>query len=62
MRITIVGCGSIGSKLAKFADGMEEVKRIYLLDVQKKLAEDLKAGVELEGVAHLHQEMSLRIR
>ena len=43
MRITIVGCGSIGSKLAKFADGMEEVKRIYLLDVQKKLAEDLAA-------------------
>ena len=29
---------------------------------KKKLAEDLKAGVELEGVAHLHQEMSLRIR
>ena len=26
MRITIVGCGSIGSRLAKAADDMEEVK------------------------------------
>ena len=43
MRITIVGCGSIGSKLAEFADGMAEVKRIYLLDVERKLAEDLAA-------------------
>ena len=54
MRITIVGCGSIGSKLAKFADGMEEVKRIYLLDVQKKLAEDLAAtlnkGIVVDSV------------
>ena len=32
MRITIVGCGSIGSKLAKAADEMAEVKRIYLMD------------------------------
>lgn len=41
MRITIVGCGSIGSELAKAADSMEEVKRIYLIDVVRSLAEDL---------------------
>ena len=35
MRITIVGCGAIGSKLAKAADDMEEVKRIYLVDVRR---------------------------
>jgi aspartate dehydrogenase len=39
MRITIVGCGSIGSKLAKAADEMAEVKRIYLMDVRKDVAE-----------------------
>ena len=43
MRITIVGCGSIGSKLAQAADDMAEVKRIYLTDVDAKLAEELAA-------------------
>lgn len=39
MRITIVGCGSIGSKLAKAADEMSEVKRIYLIDANKEIAD-----------------------
>jgi aspartate dehydrogenase len=41
MRITIVGCGSIGRKLAAAADEIAEVKRIYLLDVDKTAAEAL---------------------
>ena len=41
MRITIVGCGSIGSKLAKAADEMAEVKRIYLMDEDAPRAERL---------------------
>ena len=46
---------------------IEDVPEKYLIAQdpkidKKKLAEDLKAGVELDGVAHLHQEMSLRIR
>lgn len=41
MRITIVGCGAIGSRLAKAADEMSEVKRIYLIDLNKELAEKL---------------------
>ena len=41
MRITIVGCGSIGTKLAEAADAMDEVKRIYLIDVVRPLAEEL---------------------
>ena len=45
MRITIVGCGSIGSKLAKAADEMNEVKRIYLLDINKNAAEKVAAGL-----------------
>ena len=43
MRITIVGCGSIGSKLAKAADEMAEVKRIYLMDEDHPRAENLAA-------------------
>lgn len=46
---------------------IEDVPEKYLIAQdpkidKKKLAEDLKAGVDLDGVAHLHQEMSLRIR
>jgi len=43
MRITVVGCGSRGSKLAEAADKMMEVKRIYLLDEDKPRAEALAA-------------------
>ncbi len=43
MRITIVGCGSIGTKLAKAADAMSEVKRIYLMDESGAKAESLAA-------------------
>lgn len=46
MRITIVGCGSIGSKLAKAADEMAEVKRIYLMDMDMERAEKLAAEVK----------------
>ena len=45
MRITIVGCGAIGSKLAKAADEMEEVKRIYLIDLKKEKAEKLASSL-----------------
>jgi len=41
MRLTIVGCGSIGTKLAKAADGMQEVRSIYLIDSEPERAEKL---------------------
>ena len=54
MRITIVGCGSIGSKLARAADEMEEVKSIYLIDSREGLATELASklnkAVEVEDV------------
>ena len=54
MRITIVGCGVIGAKLARAADEMDEVKRIYLIDLKKekanKLAEGLKKAVVVDNV------------
>ena len=46
MRITIVGCGSIGSKLAMAADEMADVKRIYLTDMELSLAENLAAKLK----------------
>ena len=46
MRITIVGCGAIGSKLAKAADDMDEVKRIYLVDIRRDLADKVAAGLK----------------
>ena len=54
MRITIVGCGSIGQKLAAAADAMAEVKRIYLLDIvpehAEKLAESLDKAIVVQSV------------
>ncbi len=46
MRITIVGCGSIGTRLAEAADEMPEVKRIYLTDIERPLAEKLAARLK----------------
>lgn len=46
MRITIVGCGSIGSKLAKAADDMAEVKRIYLVDINREIADKVASGLK----------------
>lgn len=45
MRITIVGCGVVGRKLAKAADEMEEVKRIYLIDLKKEKADSLASSL-----------------
>ncbi len=54
MRITIVGCGSIGTKLARAADEMTEVKRIYLMDRRREkaeeLADQLKKAIVVENV------------
>ena len=46
MRLAIIGCGSIGSELATAADGMSEVKRIYLTDLRGVAAEALASKLE----------------
>lgn len=46
MRITIVGCGALGTRLATAADTMEEVKRIYLVDEVKAKAESLAQSLD----------------
>ena len=54
MRITILGCGTIGCKLARAADQMDEAKRIYLIDIVKekaeRLASQLNNAIVLESV------------
>jgi aspartate dehydrogenase len=58
MRITIVGCGSRGSKLAQAADEMMEVKRIYLVDSDKERAEQVAAGLKkAELVEDVEEEL-----
>jgi len=52
MRITIVGCGSRGAKLAEAADSMMEVKRIYLLDEDEQRAESLSSQLNKAEVVH----------
>ena len=41
----IIGCGSIGTVIAKAADRMEEVEQILLFDVDKKRCEDLASSL-----------------
>ena len=58
MRITIVGCGSRGSKLAEAADKMLEVKRIYLVDEDKARAEAVAQTVnKAEVVENVEEEL-----
>ncbi|MCL1904703.1 MAG: aspartate dehydrogenase [Methanomassiliicoccaceae archaeon] len=58
MRLAIVGCGSIGSELAEAADGMTEVKRIYLLDQNGKAAELLSTKLKKAvAVRNIEQEL-----
>jgi aspartate dehydrogenase len=49
MRLGIIGCGAIGSDVAKAADKMTEIDTIYLFDINKEnslvLADDLKKAV-----------------
>ncbi|MDR2866552.1 MAG: aspartate dehydrogenase [Methanomassiliicoccaceae archaeon] len=58
MRLAIVGCGSIGSELAEAADGMTEVKRIYLLDQRGLAAEALASKLKkAEAVRSIEGEL-----
>lgn len=41
MNIGIIGCGAIGTDVAKAADEMKDFKKIYLYDIDNKAAEKL---------------------
>jgi len=41
MNLGIIGCGAIGTDVAKAADKMKEIEKIYLYDIKKKASENL---------------------
>jgi len=41
MNLGIIGCGAIGTDVAKAADNMKEIKKTYLYDINKKASEKL---------------------
>ncbi len=41
MKLGIIGCGAIGTDVAKAADAMKDIEKIYLLDIKKTAEEKL---------------------
>jgi len=41
MNLGIIGCGAIGTDVAKAADAMKEIKNIYLFDIDKEASRSL---------------------
>ena len=41
MNLGIIGCGAIGTDVAKAADKIDEIKKIYLYDIKKGASENL---------------------
>ena len=41
MKLGIIGCGAIGTDVAKAADEMKEIEKIYLFDIDKKVTQGL---------------------
>ena len=41
MKLGIIGCGAIGTDVAKAADAMKDIEKIYLFDINKAAAEKL---------------------
>jgi len=48
IKIGIIGCGAIGTDVAKAADEMNEIKKIFLYDIKiekaEKLCNEIKKG------------------
>ena len=41
MKLGIIGCGAIGTDVAKAADKMKEIEKIYLFDINKASSDKL---------------------
>jgi aspartate dehydrogenase len=46
MKLGMIGCGAIGTDVALAADEIEEIEKIFLYDVDKNAAENLKEKVK----------------
>ncbi|GAG78302.1 unnamed protein product, partial [marine sediment metagenome] len=54
MNLGIIGCGAIGTDVAKAADAMNEIKKIYLYDSNKKVRENVSDTIIEIEVENMH--------
>ena len=50
MKLGIIGCGAIGSDVAKAADTMQDIEKIYLFDIKREAEEQLHETLEKSEV------------
>ena len=50
MRLGIIGCGAIGTDVAKAADAMTDVEKIYLFDIKSAAAKHLCSVVKKASI------------
>jgi aspartate dehydrogenase len=53
MNLGIIGCGAIGTDVAIAADKMDEIKKIYLFDIDKKKEENLSKIINKSEIEDL---------
>ena len=53
MKLGIIGCGAIGSDVAKAADSMNEVEKIYIFDIDKKSEERLNKDIKKSEIGNV---------
>ena len=62
MNLGIIGCGAIGTDVAKAADMMKEIKKIYLYDIDKKASNALCKTIkksEIQNVADFLKDVDV---
>ncbi|MDH7506937.1 MAG: aspartate dehydrogenase [Candidatus Thermoplasmatota archaeon] len=53
MNLGIIGCGAIGSDVAKAADKMDEISKIFLFDIKNEAAEKLCKSLKKAEIKHV---------
>lgn len=46
MKIGMIGCGAIGNDVAKYADNLDEIEKIFLFDTNEKSSKKLKDSLK----------------
>ena len=55
MKLGIIGCGAIGTDVAKAAVNMTDIKKIYLFDKNKKAANKLNKSLKNTQIKHVKE-------
>jgi len=55
MKIGMIGCGAIGTDVAKAADEMDEIEEIFLFDRDKKVAEKLNKKIKKSKIKKVEE-------